>query len=45
MMGNQKSLQGLVHEDKTRRCPDCKSTKLEYINEELVCKKCGLVLE
>jgi ribosomal protein L37AE/L43A len=44
-MGYQKSLQGLANEDKKRRCPDCKSTELEYVHEELVCKKCGLVIE
>jgi predicted Zn-ribbon and HTH transcriptional regulator len=44
-MGDQKSLGGLKNEDKVRRCPDCKSTDIEYVNEELVCKKCGLVIE
>ncbi|MBW2992315.1 hypothetical protein KY345_03815 [Candidatus Woesearchaeota archaeon] len=44
-MGQQKSLQGLAHEDEARRCPDCKSTELEYQHGELICKKCGLVIE
>lgn len=44
-MGDQKSLQGLVHEDKAKRCPDCNSTDLEYVKGELICKKCGLVIE
>jgi hypothetical protein len=44
-MREQKSLDGLRNEDKTRRCPDCKSADIEYVNEELVCKKCGLVIE
>jgi ribosomal protein L37AE/L43A len=44
-MGQQKSVQGLANEDKVRICPDCKSADIEYVNEELVCKKCGLVIE
>jgi len=44
-MADQKTLQGLVHEDKVARCPDCKSTDLDFVEGELVCKKCGLVIE
>ena len=44
-MAEQKTLQGLAHEDESRRCPDCKSKEIEYIKGELVCKKCGLVIE
>jgi predicted Zn-ribbon and HTH transcriptional regulator len=42
---NQKSMENLKHEDSTRRCPECKSEDLEFGKGELVCKKCGLVIE
>ena len=45
IMSNQKDLQGLAREDKPRKCPECKSTDLDYIDGELVCKSCGLVIE
>lgn len=44
-MTSQKDLGEIAHEDKARKCPDCKSTELEYMHGELICKKCGLVIE
>ena len=44
-MGREKTLQGLKAEDKVKKCPECGSIKVEYDNNELVCKKCGLVIE
>ena len=41
----QKSMQALKREDKVRKCPECGSTELEFDNEEMYCKKCGLVIE
>ena len=42
---NQKSLQGLENEERAKKCPDCDSDKIEYENEEIICKNCGLVFE
>lgn len=45
MARNPKSMQSVRMEDRVRKCPECGSDKLEYEKEELVCKKCGLVIE
>lgn len=42
---NQKSMQSLKNEDRERKCPECGSKNLEYDKGELICKKCGLVIE
>jgi len=41
----QKSMQAVKREDKVKKCPECGSTELEFDNEEMYCKKCGLVIE
>ena len=43
-MGKEKSLQGIEVEEKVKRCPDCGSADIVNHDEELYCKKCGLVL-
>jgi hypothetical protein len=42
---NEVPLQGLLHENKIRVCPDCSSRDLDYRNGELFCKKCGLIID
>lgn len=42
---NQKSLEGVEHEEKVAVCPDCGSDKIDYRGGERFCKKCGLVLD
>jgi len=42
---NQKSMQATKQEEKIAKCPDCKSTEIEYRDGERYCKKCGLVLD
>ena len=43
---NQKSLGGVRNEDKKNvKCPECGSNEIEYDGVDLVCKKCGLVIE
>lgn len=43
---NQKSVGGLRNEDKkNEKCPECGSTDIEYDGIDLICKKCGLVIE
>ena len=41
----QKSMQALKREDKARKCPECGSKDLGFDNDEMYCKKCGLVIE
>jgi len=42
----EKSMQAVKAEEKGRKCPDCGSVELEYDeHEQLVCKKCGFVVE
>jgi len=43
-MADPKSLQGLRAEDKKKRCPECKG-ELVFEHGEVVCKKCGLVID
>lgn len=43
-MTDQKSLDGLMAEDKKKKCPEC-GGEIVFENEEMVCKKCGLVIE
>ena len=43
-MAKQKSLQGLRNEDKLKKCPECNG-ELVFEGGEIVCKKCGLVVE
>jgi len=40
-----KSLQGLGYEDKAKKCPDCGSAEIIMSGNEVICKKCGYVLE
>lgn len=42
---SQKSLQGLGYEDKEKKCPDCGSKEIVLEGSEIICKKCGYVLE
>lgn len=44
-MTDEKPLQGLEHEEKIKKCPDCGSKDLGYKDEERYCKKCGLVFD
>lgn len=44
-MGREKSLQGLKQEERCKKCPDCGSGDLEYQGSELICRKCGFVVE
>jgi len=44
-MGVKKSLQSLKMEERGKKCPECGSTDIEYQGSELICKKCGLVIE
>ena len=41
----QRSIQAVRREDKTRKCPECGSKDFGFDNEEMYCKKCGLVIE
>lgn len=43
-MAKEKSLQGLRSEDKRKKCPEC-GGEVVFENEEIICKKCGLVIE
>lgn len=43
-MAGQKSLGALKAEEKKKRCPECNG-ELEFDGEEVVCKKCGLVVD
>lgn len=43
-MADQKSLQGLKSEDRKKKCPEC-GGPLVYEKGEIICKKCGLVLD
>ena len=43
-MGNPKTVDKLSAEDNPKKCPDC-GGKVEYQHGELVCTKCGLVIE
>ena len=43
--GSQRSLETVKREELIRECSDCGSKDIEYANEEVYCKKCGLVLE
>jgi len=39
-------MQGVQAEEKGLKCDDCESTELEYDkHEQLVCKKCGFVVQ
>jgi len=40
-----KTMQGLQHEEKIRKCTDCDSEEIVFENGEHYCKKCGLVLD
>ena len=42
---NEVSMQGLMHENKVKTCPDCGSKQLDYRAGELFCKKCGLIID
>ncbi|MBL7054737.1 hypothetical protein ISS05_03180 [Candidatus Woesearchaeota archaeon] len=42
---NQKSIDSLKLEEKTRVCTDCGSEDVALEKGELYCKKCGLVLD
>ena len=42
---SEKSLQGLGYEDKARKCPDCGSMEIVMVGSEIICKKCGYVIE
>ena len=42
---NEKTMQGLKHEEVLRKCTDCGSEDVIYDNGELYCNKCGLVLD
>jgi hypothetical protein len=44
-MRREVDLGQLQNEDKTRQCPDCKSSEIEYRKGEFFCTKCGLVIE
>ena len=32
-------------EEVERKCPECGSTEVDLIDDELICRKCGLVIE
>lgn len=42
---NQKTMQGLKHEELVRKCTDCGSEEIIHEGGEFYCKKCGLVLD
>ena len=44
-MGVKKSMQGLKQEERGKKCPECGSDDIEYQGIELICKKCGLVID
>jgi len=41
----QKSMEGTKHEDTERKCPECGSKDIGFREEEMYCKKCGLVID
>jgi ribosomal protein S27AE len=43
-MPSLRSLQD-VEAEGTKKCPECGSTDIEKHNDEIYCKKCGLVLD
>ncbi|MFH1054069.1 MAG: TFIIB-type zinc ribbon-containing protein [Candidatus Woesearchaeota archaeon] len=42
---DQIPLGNLKNEDKDKICPECGSEEIEWQHSELVCKRCGLVIE
>ena len=42
---DQMSLGGLKAQDKVKKCPECGSSDVENQHGEIICKKCGLVIE
>jgi len=43
-MASEKSMQGIEAEG-TRKCPECGSKDLVKEDDEIYCKKCGLVID
>ncbi|MBR9700091.1 hypothetical protein GOV09_06545 [Candidatus Woesearchaeota archaeon] len=43
-MAAQKSLQGVEGEG-AKKCPECGSSEIERHDNEIFCKKCGLVMD
>ncbi len=41
---SETSFRDIQREGKERKCPEC-GGEVEYVKGELICKKCGLVVE
>jgi len=44
MMASEKSMQS-VEAEGAKKCPECGSRDLDKKDDEIYCKKCGLVLD
>jgi hypothetical protein len=42
---DEKSLQGVAHEENVRKCPECGSEEIGFRDGEAYCVKCGLIFE
>lgn len=44
-MADDNTVNAVLHEENVSVCPDCGNENIDFLDDERVCTRCGLVIE